>query len=417
MASIHKGPTGVYNVSFRWNGRQFLKSTKSESLREARAVQARVDETIKALRIGRVEHPEPPQGVELGDYILSGCTLAARLDSITLKDASEAYKLDSMDKGANTRKGEAKHLRHICRTIGETTKLDRIDLKTLKRYVQDRMAKPTKGKGRIHKPASGATVHKELLTFTQLWTWARRENYVKGECPVKDANNPRKWAIRLPKTVEKEPFMTWGEIQARIKRENIPEDKQAKLWARLYLDETEVADLLAHVQESADKGRYAFMLAPFLLAADAGLRRSEIMNALVSDVHLADNTMIVRERKRDKSKAGTTRVVPLTARLKTCLSSLLENRNNGAYLIVDDNGEPLSEDNASHYFKRMLEGSKWSVVKGYHTLRHSFASICLRKGIPIQVTAKWMGHTTMEMVELYQKVYVQDEMEWIKRLG
>lgn len=416
MASLVKGSSGVYNVSFRWQGTQYLKSTKSRSIREARAVQSRIDETINALRTGRIPNPEAPQGVNMGDYILSGCSLSARLESITLKDASEAYKTDSMDKEHTTRKGEAKHLRHICRVLGDNTKLDRIDLKALKRYVSERMTKETKGKGRTHKPASGATVHKELLTFTQLWQWAKREHYVKDECPVKDPDNSRKWAIRLPKSVDKEPFMTWTEIEQRIQRENIATDKQSKLWSRLYLDETEVAALLEHVKERADKGSYPFMYAAFLLAADAGMRRSEIMNALVSDVRLDDNRLIIHERKRDKSKAGTTRVVPLTARLKSCLASLIENRTNGAFLIVDANGEPLTEDNATHYFKRMLEGSKWSVVRGYHVLRHSFGSIALRKGIPIQVTAKWMGHTTMEMIELYQKTYVQDEMEYIKRL-
>lgn len=36
MASLVKGSSGVYNVYFRWQGRQHMKSTKTHDKREAR---------------------------------------------------------------------------------------------------------------------------------------------------------------------------------------------------------------------------------------------------------------------------------------------------------------------------------------------------------------------------------------------
>ena len=221
MASLVKGSSGVYNVYFRWQGRQHMKSTKTHDKREARAIQGKVDDTLNLLRTGRIPNPEPPPGVSIGDWILSGCTATTIPESITLEAASKAYRAETLNKADNTRKGEALHLRAFCRILGGGTRLDRIDLSVVKRYVKRRMSEPTKAKGRVHPPASGATVHKELLTFNQLWAWARQGHYVKGESPVKKVDNPRKWAITLPKSAEREPFMTWDQIVVEIDRREV----------------------------------------------------------------------------------------------------------------------------------------------------------------------------------------------------
>ena len=156
----------------------------------------------------------------------------------------------------------------------------------------------------------------------------------------------------------------------------------------------------------------------FALAALAGLRRSEILNMEVADVRLDDGLLIITERKKDKSKSETKRRVLMVPKLKKLLETYInDHRQTGTYLIVDADGEPLTDDMAVRCFKAAIANSKWAVLPGYHCLRHSFASICLRKGIPIHVTAKWMGHTTEVMIKLYQKLYPEDEREWIKRLG
>ena len=35
--------------------------------------------------------------------------------------------------------------------------------------------------------------------------------------------------------------------------------------------------------------------------------------------------------------------------------------------------------------------------------------------VPMNVIAKWMGHTTEEMMQLYQHLFPQDEQQWMKR--
>jgi len=74
----------------------------------------------------------------------------------------------------------------------------------------------------------------------------------------------------------------------------------------------------------------------------------------------------------------------------------------------------LTPSQAHHHFEVTLRNSKWKVVPGFHVLRHSFGSNLIRLGtVSSDVVAKWMGHSTMEMWELYQHLFPQDGVEQI----
>jgi hypothetical protein len=49
---------------------------------------------------------------------------------------------------------------------------------------------------------------------------------------------------------------------------------------------------------------------------------------------------------------------------------------------------PLTRDEAHDHFKRTLAGSKWQVLRGWHVLRHSFASNCAAKGVDLREPRK-----------------------------
>ena len=407
MSSIHLKKGRGYCVAFRWNGRQFTRSCETTSVRDARGVQARIDDTIKLLKTGRLVAPE---GVPIGDWIFSGGTLNIHaVQDGTLAEACEGYLAD-VRKAANTRDGEQKHVNHLQKVIGKKTRLASIDLRTLKRYRDKRRKMPNRYGGTV----GDSTIKKEMLTFSQIWTWGRQNGMVSGECPLKDRHNPRKWALTLDKPAEREPFRTWHEIEAKIEREKTPEDQQGKLYRWVYLDEDQVADLLKYVEKHAC---HRSIYVAFVLAACAGMRRSEILESLVEDVRLDDHVLVVREKKRKKNQSNSTRKVPIKpgSLLEKVLRDWLSNHPGGTYLIVDEHREPWSNDMAADFFKRTLRHSKWSVLPGYHCLRHSFGSICLRLGIPTHMTAKWMGHTTDEMVRLYQKSFPKDEEDCMSK--
>ena len=74
---------------------------------------------------------------------------------------------------------------------------------------------------------------------------------------------------------------------------------------------------------------------------------------------------------------------------------------------------PITEDEAHDHLRRSLRGSRWSVIKGWHIARHSFASNCAAKGIDQRLIDRWLGHTTDEMRRRYQHLIPNHEQQAI----
>ena len=120
--------------------------------------------------------------------------------------------------------------------------------------------------------------------------------------------------LRYPKADEKPPFMTMAEIERQLAGGGDPD----LLWEALYLQASELTELLAHVKEKAP---HPWIYPLFCFAAHTGARRSEILRALVADVDFTGNTVLVREKKRTRGQR-TTRRVPLTPFLKEVLTGM-----------------------------------------------------------------------------------------------
>ena len=257
----------------------------------------------------------------------------------------------------------------------------------------------------------------------QIWDWARKSGIVRTPCPLLDPHKPRKWAISLPKPEQAEDFMPWSEIEQRIKRGGLSSYQQACLWKYVYLDEKQVVELLNDVQRSPSI-HSCIRCSPW--RRTPGARRSEICRAMIDDFKFDDNLIIIRERKRRKDMASSTRKIPMHPELKRIMQAWFKEHPGGQYAIAPPLSMPrrrakqaydaLTREEAHHHFKQTLADSKWKVVRGFHVLRHSFGAICTRAGVPMTMIAKWMGHTTDEMMRLYQHIFPQDEQQWITKL-
>ena len=251
-----------------------------------------------------------------------------------------------------------------------------------------------------------------------------------------------------PKTEEKPPFMTRAEIERRIASAARPRKQVRELWNCLFLTLPEVAEFLEFVRETAI---HAWIYPMVAFVAHTGARRSEAIRALVEDVDFEAGTVMIREKKRVKGKR-TTRRVPLSPFLAGVLRDYLKDHPGGQTLFAVEeeversskrsrttghqNGEtrptslkgrlstvrlrdrpgiiPLTRDEAHDHLERTLRGSKWAVMKGWHVLRHSFASNCAAKGVDQRLIDSWMGHQTLEMRKRYQHVIPSKEGDAIR---
>jgi integrase len=423
MASLHKDErTSNWILMFRWGGKQFRKSCETPSEKDASETKARVEGTIRLLKQGRIEIPKD---ADPGVWITSDGKLKAKPTITTdepayLGTVCDAYYKDQLDKADTTLIGETTHINHLKKYLRVKTKLESLTLETLQGYVNNRRKQSNRFGGKV----SGKTIKKELTTFMQIWEWARQRGYVQRPCPIKDPDRPRKWAVKMPKPEEAEKFMTWSEIKRRIARGGITPQQEKELWKYIFLDEKLVLELLEHVKKVA---KHPFIYPMFAFAAYTGARRSEICRSMLDDFKFDDDVVVIRERKRRKDLAASVRQVPMHPKLKEVMKDWIKNHPGGQFAIAAPLTMPrrksrseltmLSREEAHHHFKETLASSKWKMIRGFHVLRHSFGAICTRAGVPMNVIAAWMGHTTDEMMKLYQHLFPQDEQSWMKKVS
>lgn len=294
------------------------------------------------------------------------------------------------------------HLRQFSNSLGERYRIQRLTLLDLQKHEEKR-----------HKNGiAPATIKKEITTLRSCWNWAANGGSLKGPFPGK--------GLRLPKEIEKEPYRSFAEIQSRVS--GCPKDDQ-KLWNSLYLTRDEIEDFLKYVKDHA---RQPWLFPMVAFAAFTGARRSELLRMLASDVDLAGETVTVREKKRVRGK-GTTRTVPMPKKLKVIVSTWIATRPESPWLFCQelkvarsktrrDAPTPITCNEAHDHLKRTLGGSQWSVVKGWHVLRHSFISALASNGVDQRVIDELVGHQSEEQRLRYRHLYPEVMKEAIGRV-
>ena len=414
--------TGYWQIRFYWAGAQQERSCRTKNRSKALRTQIAVEDTIDLLKSGRITMPEDVEPVE---WILTGGKSQSRSgQNGQTKDKRfgkicEVYLKEQNQKQRTTIGTEKIHIRHLIRILRTSTPVKDIDLDALKKYRRRRASKKHHGK-----PITDATIRKELSTFRQVWGWAKQNGYVSSRCPL--LGDGHRWKIQFDKPDESEKFQTWQQIERKISRGGLSAGQIKELWEGLYLDQGQVCELLVHVDAHATHG---FIHPMFAFAAYTGARRSEILRSQIDDFDSEANLVTIRERKRRKDRKGSTRLVPLHPKLKAVMEDWFANHPGGYFTIAPPTNMArrkkalapvncLTPSQAHHHFETTLQGSKWSVVRGFHVLRHSFGSNLIRSGtVSSDVVAKWMGHATMEMRELYQHLFPQDGVEQIKVLS
>jgi len=175
-------------------------------------------------------------------------------------------------------------------------------------------------------------------------------------------------------------------------------DKALVTW----LTEPEIAALLAAPDRSTWAGRRDHAL--ILLAAQTGLRISELTGLTTSDVHLGTGAHVSCTGKGRKQ-----RITPLTATTVTVLRTWLAERGGqpGQPLFPTRTGGQLSRDAIEHRLARHTAAaaahcpSLNAKTITMHTLRHTAAMRLLQAGTDTSVIALWMGHEQADTTQIY----------------
>lgn len=148
------------------------------------------------------------------------------------------------------------------------------------------------------------------------------------------------------------------------------------------------------------------------LAANTGLRVSELIGLNHGDVIHAGAVVEVLKVRAETAKRGRSREIPLNDRAREAVGALVEfNREQGhptdadAPLLVSRRGNRLSKRTVQHIVKEARGELEWATP---HKLRHGFATRVLKASGNIRTTQELLGHRNLATTQIYTHVTLAD---------
>ena len=145
-----------------------------------------------------------------------------------------------------------------------------------------------------------------------------------------------------------------------------------------------------------------------MLFFTSGLRLEEMTSLVLGDIDLDNNSIKVlgkggKERYSNFDKFTNELIIKYLAKIKK-YPLLKSNINNN--LFVDKDNKSLSRNNIQYIVMNNLKGLSLSSY-GPHTLRHSFATHLLNKGVGISAIQSLLGHTKLSSTQIYTHVSLE----------
>ena len=145
-----------------------------------------------------------------------------------------------------------------------------------------------------------------------------------------------------------------------------------------------------------------------MLFFTSGLRLEEMTSLVLGDIDLDNNSIKVlgkgeKERYSNFDKFTKELIIKYLAKIKK-YPLLKSNINNN--LFVDKDNNSLSRNNIQYIVMNNLKELSLSSY-GPHTLRHSFATHLLNKGVGISAIQSLLGHAKLSSTQIYTHVSLE----------
>lgn len=131
-----------------------------------------------------------------------------------------------------------------------------------------------------------------------------------------------------------------------------------------------------------------------------GLRRSELLNLMPSDIDSNRNLLIIRSARGRKD-----RIVHSSDRLIGMLRDYYRKYKPELWLFEGQNpGERYSARSLEQVLKQSLRKANKNKPVTLHWLRHSYATHLLEKGTDLRYIQELLGHKSSRTTEIYTDV-------------
>ncbi len=140
----------------------------------------------------------------------------------------------------------------------------------------------------------------------------------------------------------------------------------------------------------------------------AGLRISELINLRIADIDSDRKAIVIKGAKGKKDRNSL-----LSEKLLLVLREYFKKYRPKMWLFEGQYGEQYSVTSVQHVFRRACIDANIMKKASVHTLRHSFATHLLERGVDLRYIQELLGHSSSKTTEIYTHI-THRGMEQIK---
>ena len=215
------------------------------------------------------------------------------------------------------------------------------------------------------------TVRRDIADLSSAFNWGISKRYL--------LYNPTK-GIKKPRIIEKQPLFF--------------DEHSFRIFERI-IDNDDFKDLV-------------------LFAVNTGLRLGELITLEWSQVDFK-NRIIILDNRNTLTKSKRIRTIPLNIISLQILNK--RERYNRPNLIFTFSNKPIKPDYLSRKFKDYIISAGLNSKLTFHSLRHTFASWLVQRGVSIYQVSKLLGHSNVKVTEIYSHLRAEDLRTAVDRLN
>ena len=144
-----------------------------------------------------------------------------------------------------------------------------------------------------------------------------------------------------------------------------------------------------------------------IFAVNTGLRQMELILLKWRQIDFKEKTLILDNRTY-LTKGKRIRVVPLNKNAFSILQKRYNNKAEDIEEVFTLNGKRIEQNYLSHLFKRSVRNAKINNGLNFHSLRHTFASWLVQRGVSIYTVSKLLGHADIATTQIYSHLRRED---------
>lgn len=130
------------------------------------------------------------------------------------------------------------------------------------------------------------------------------------------------------------------------------------------------------------------------------MRLGEILNMQWAWIDKNQNLIIIKNSENFTTKSKKERIIPIHQKVKKILDQQSIN-NVSSYVFNTGSVNCLNSEYVSKQFKKALRAAKLNDDIHFHSLRHSFASNLVQRGVNLYVVKELLGHEDIKTTQVY----------------